>query len=87
MGHEPHADLLLYGCDVARTENGEVFINALSILTEADVAASAILPERGVGWRLAPGVPTRNHFLRDGVIDALSDDLEFALAVTAEDPL
>ncbi|MEN9897666.1 MAG: hypothetical protein RLZZ66_1315 [Pseudomonadota bacterium] len=33
-------DLLLYGCDVAKGENGLAFINALSTFAAADVAAS-----------------------------------------------
>lgn len=34
------ADILLYGCDIARGESGPVFAKALSTLTGADVAAS-----------------------------------------------
>lgn len=33
-------DILLYGCDVGRGAEGEAFVNALSDLTEADIAAS-----------------------------------------------
>ncbi|MBF0627583.1 MAG: DUF4347 domain-containing protein [Magnetococcales bacterium] len=36
----PDADLLLYGCDVAQGEGGSRFVQALSQLTGADVAAS-----------------------------------------------
>ncbi|HZV55613.1 MAG TPA: cadherin-like domain-containing protein [Rhodocyclaceae bacterium] len=35
-----HADLLLYGCDVATGAEGKVFVDSLSRLTGADVAAS-----------------------------------------------
>ena len=35
-----NGDLLLYGCDVAQGNNGQVFINSLAQLTGADVAAS-----------------------------------------------
>ncbi|MEM7256230.1 MAG: DUF4347 domain-containing protein, partial [Pseudomonadota bacterium] len=35
-----NADLLIYGCDVAATEHGENFLNALSEVSSADVAAS-----------------------------------------------
>lgn len=34
------ADLLLYGCDLAESENGQALIEAVSLLTGADVAAS-----------------------------------------------
>ncbi len=34
------ADLLLYGCDLAASENGRTLLSVLSVLTEADVAAS-----------------------------------------------
>ncbi len=34
------ADLLIYGCDVAATEHGQSFVNLLSDLSAADVAAS-----------------------------------------------
>ncbi len=33
-------DILLYGCDVAKGDDGSAFINSLSKLTQADVAAS-----------------------------------------------
>jgi hypothetical protein len=36
----PDADLLIYGCDVASTEEGEAFVAALAQATGADVAAS-----------------------------------------------
>lgn len=35
------ADILLYGCDVARDGAGQAFVDALSLLTVADVAASS----------------------------------------------
>ena len=35
-----HADILLYGCDVAAGEKGEAFVSLLADLTGADVAAS-----------------------------------------------
>ncbi|MEE9335013.1 MAG: cadherin domain-containing protein [Granulosicoccaceae bacterium] len=34
------ADILIYGCDLAATETGEQFVNALGYLTSTDVAAS-----------------------------------------------
>ena len=37
------ADLLIYGCDVAATEDGEELLEAIHVLTSADVAASVDL--------------------------------------------
>ncbi|MBD2087076.1 DUF4347 domain-containing protein [Trichocoleus sp. ST-U3] len=39
----PHADILLYGCDVAAGEVGAAFVQQLSQLTGADIAASVDL--------------------------------------------
>jgi hypothetical protein len=36
----PNADILLYGCNIASDEFGQTFVNNLSVLTGADVAAS-----------------------------------------------
>ncbi|MEA5573574.1 N,N-dimethylformamidase beta subunit family domain-containing protein [Calothrix sp. UHCC 0171] len=36
----PGADILLYGCNIANGKEGQVFVNNLSTLTGADVAAS-----------------------------------------------
>ena len=38
-----HADILLYGCDVAATTEGKTFVQAIAQLTGADVAASTNL--------------------------------------------
>ena len=49
------ADLLIYGCDLASTAEGELFINTLAQLTGADVAASDDLTgsaELGGDWAL-----------------------------------
>ena len=49
------ADLLIYGCNLAQTEAGQAFIDRLSALTEADVAASDDLTgakHRGGDWDL-----------------------------------
>jgi hypothetical protein len=49
------ADILLYGCDVATGEQGLQFVQELSSLTEADVAASADLTgdfSQGGNWTL-----------------------------------
>ncbi len=83
----PEADLMLYGCDVARTETGEVFINALSILTETDVAASdddTGSESLGGDWNLEYQFGTITSAIN------FSADFQTAwnslLAVTAEDP-
>lgn len=60
------ADLLLYGCDVAASEQGQAFVQDLARLTGADVAASSNLTgaaERGGDWRLE---------YASGTIDALA---------------
>ncbi len=35
-----HGDILLYGCDLAKTDTGKEFINKLAKITKADIAAS-----------------------------------------------
>ena len=35
-----NGDILLYGCDVAKGDDGQAFINSIAKLTQADVAAS-----------------------------------------------
>ena len=45
-------DILLYGCDVAQGDTGLTFINQLSTLTGADVAASTNLTGIGGDWVL-----------------------------------
>lgn len=50
-----HADLLIYGCDVAATAEGRALVDALARLTGADVAASddpTGSAERGGNWTL-----------------------------------
>ncbi|WNZ24969.1 DUF4347 domain-containing protein [Leptolyngbya sp. NK1-12] len=46
------ADILLYGCNVAAGEAGVAFVNSLSQLTGADVAASDDLTGMGGDWDL-----------------------------------
>jgi predicted outer membrane repeat protein len=46
------ADILLYGCNVAANETGKAFVNELSQLTGADVAASDDLTGLGGDWVL-----------------------------------
>lgn len=50
-----HADILLYGCNIADGANGEAFVRMLAELTDADVAASTDLTgtgARGGDWVL-----------------------------------
>ena len=46
------ADILLYGCEVAAGEEGEQFVQRMSELTAADVAASNDLTGKGGDWTL-----------------------------------
>ncbi len=51
----PNADILLYGCSVAKSPTGKAFIEQLSRLTGANIAASATPtgnPEKGGNWKL-----------------------------------
>jgi len=50
-----NADILLYGCNVAQTEEGKAFVKRLSQLTKANVAASTTLTgnaKLGGDWNL-----------------------------------
>jgi VCBS repeat-containing protein len=54
-------DILLYGCEVAKGKQGQAFIEQLSLLTGADVAASTTLTgaiELGGDWMLGSRVGT-----------------------------
>jgi hypothetical protein len=49
------ADILLYACNVARTDEGKAFVDRMSVMTEADVAASVDFtgdPLQGADWDL-----------------------------------
>lgn len=46
------ADILLYGCNVAEGELGQAFVQSLSQLTQADVAASTDLTGKHGNWTL-----------------------------------
>jgi hypothetical protein len=51
----PHADILLYGCDVAQSDEGKIFVRRLAELTGEDVAASDDLTGNsalGGNWNL-----------------------------------
>ena len=45
-------DMLLYGCNVAQTEEGKAFANQLASLTGADIAASIDSVGGSYGWEL-----------------------------------
>ena len=45
-------DIMLYGCNVAQTENGKAFANQLASLTGADIAASIDSVGGNYGWEL-----------------------------------
>lgn len=52
---DPDADLLLYGCDLAATENGRALVEAIGVLCDCDVAASEDVTgdqSRGGDWDL-----------------------------------
>jgi hypothetical protein len=51
----PHADVLLYGCEIAKGEAGVEFVRSLAVLTGLDVAASDNLTgswRKGGDWLL-----------------------------------
>jgi glucose/arabinose dehydrogenase len=67
------ADILIYGCDVAATPEGQDFIQQISQLTGADVAASTNLTgnaAKGGDWILETATGTIDHNL------ALSQSLQ-----------
>jgi glucose/arabinose dehydrogenase len=67
------ADILIYGCDVAATPSGQDFIQQISQLTGADVAASTNLTgnaAKGGDWILETATGTIDHNL------ALSQSLQ-----------
>ena len=45
-------DILLYGCNIAQTENGKAFASQLASLTGADIAASVDVTGGSYGWEL-----------------------------------
>ena len=53
-------DILLYGCNVAAGKGGVAFVDSLSAITRADVAA-ATRRQRRAGRRLGAGLPSRRH--------------------------
>jgi len=76
------ADIMLYGCDVARTDDGRALVQALAGLTGADVAASSDPTgsvQQGGDWDLeyrtggietALAIGTREQSSWSGVLDA-----------------
>ena len=45
-------DILFYGCNVVADQNGEIFINQIADITQADVAASDDVTGKGGDWDL-----------------------------------
>ncbi|BAE52081.1 ELWxxDGT repeat protein [Paramagnetospirillum magneticum] len=78
IGHALKAggDLMLYGCDVAKGEDGQHFIETLAEATGADVAASDNTTGRNGDWRLERSTGT----ITSSAIDV--PDYAAALAVT-----
>ena len=92
------ADLLFYGCDLAGNAEGEQFIESISAITGADVAASDDLTgaaELGGDWDLELNVGTIetaaltaenwNHVLGSGVTVQPGDGSEFQTATATTD--
>ncbi|WP_334156678.1 DUF4347 domain-containing protein [Oryzomicrobium sp.] len=76
----PGADLLLYGCDIAKDSGGLSFIGELSQATGADVAASTDTTgasARGGNWTLEArtGAIETAALLRPDALDAYADTL------------
>ncbi len=76
----PEADIFLYGCDVAQGDSGQSFINALAVLTGADVAASTDAvggQVLGLDWSLeaATGAVAAQSVLSQEAMDAYAGSL------------
>ncbi len=89
------ADLLLYGCDIAQSEAGERFINAIAQLTGADVTAS-INPTgaalKGGDWvlekttgRIEAGLLSVTGYAELLAATAINDSNEATPRITPED--
>ncbi len=83
-------DLILYGCGVAEGDRGQEFINKLSQMTGADVAASTDLTgsaAKGGNWILekATGVIEAGQAFTQKVRDAYQDVLDTFNVTTAND--
>ena len=92
------ADLLFYGCELASNEAGQSFIESVSTITGADVAASDDLTgaaELGGDWELELNVGTIesqslaaenwNHVLASGVTVQPGDGSEFQTTTATTD--
>ncbi|MDV6345453.1 DUF4347 domain-containing protein, partial [Nitrosomonas sp. Is37] len=79
-------DILLYGCEVAQGETGQRFIEQLSLLTGADVAASTNLTgatELGGDWMLDAWMGTiQTKAMRFSYDDVLASNGEFRVNTT-----
>ena len=74
-------DIVLYGCDVAHDERGRSFVNALSAVTKADVAASV----NATGTREQDGdwvLEFTTGSIESAVIERSSAEYPFVLATT-----
>ena len=78
------ADILIYGCNLASSESGEQFINTISALTNAEVAASDDLTgyeELGGDWDLE--YKTGDVESTVAISNELQQDWESALAISS----
>ena len=78
---EPGGDLLLYGCDLAAGSTGRDFIQQLSDLTGADVAASTNMTGHAGDWNLEYRVGTVATPQRD-VLTGLAWDGNLSTTIT-----
>ncbi|WP_205119519.1 putative Ig domain-containing protein [Paramagnetospirillum kuznetsovii] len=79
IGHalKTGGDLLLYGCDVAKGEDGQQLVNDLAAATGADVAASDDVTGKSGDWTLEYGAsgPVTPGVFAPGQLDAYLGDL------------
>ena len=81
---DENADILIYGCNLASSESGEQFINTISALTNAEVAASDDLTgyeELGGDWDLE--YKTGDVESTVAISNELQQDWESALAISS----
>lgn len=85
IGHSLNdgADLLLYGCDVAKGDDGQQFITDLAAAIGADVAASGNVTGMDGDWTLEKATGSVAAGQMDAVILAtFAHDLAFPLSIT-----
>ena len=71
-------DLLLYGCNVAKGDDGLAFINTLSALTGADVAASNDITGKLGDWVFEATTGQINTDIR--ISKAIQNNYQYDLA-------